>query len=61
MYGTEGSYEEQVGGQMWATKDRASCTSLTDSCAATAYLLPRTAHGRGHELRRHAPGRLARA
>ena len=30
MYGTEGSYEEQVGGQMWVTKDRGSCTSVTD-------------------------------
>ena len=30
MYGTEGSYEEQVGSQMWVTKDRSSSVSLND-------------------------------
>jgi len=28
LYGTEGSYEEQVGGQMWVTKNRAECLDL---------------------------------
>lgn len=30
LYGTEGSYEEQVGGQVWATKERATCEDLTE-------------------------------
>lgn len=29
LYGTEASYEEQVGSQMWVTKDRATCVDLT--------------------------------
>ncbi|MFZ2655266.1 MAG: Gfo/Idh/MocA family oxidoreductase [Victivallales bacterium] len=29
MYGTEASYEEQVGGQMWVTKDRAACRDVS--------------------------------
>ncbi len=29
MYGTEASYEEQVGGQMWATKDRKACVDVS--------------------------------
>ena len=29
LYGTEASYEEQVGGQMWVTKDRATCVDLS--------------------------------
>jgi len=33
MYGTEGSYEEQVGGQVWATKNRAECIDLTEDLA----------------------------
>ncbi len=30
MYGTEGCYEEQVGGQMWSTKDRSKSMDLTE-------------------------------
>jgi len=30
MYGTEASYEEQVGGKMWLTKDLASCVDVAD-------------------------------
>ena len=33
MYGTDGSYEEKVGGQMWVTKDRATCLVLTGELA----------------------------
>ena len=33
MYGTEGSYEEQVIGQMWLTKDRQTCIDITDYLA----------------------------
>jgi predicted dehydrogenase len=29
MYGTEGSYEEQVGGQIWLTKDRKTCVDVS--------------------------------
>lgn len=29
LYGTEASYEEQVGSQMWVTKDRSTCEDLT--------------------------------
>ena len=28
LYGTEASYEEQVGAQMWVTKDRSACVDL---------------------------------
>jgi predicted dehydrogenase len=31
LYGTEASYEEQVGSQMWVTKDRATCVDLTET------------------------------
>ena len=34
MYGTDGSYEEQVGGQVWVTKDRSKTIDLTDLLAA---------------------------
>jgi predicted dehydrogenase len=30
LYGTEASYEEQVGCQTWVTKDRDTCINLTD-------------------------------
>ena len=30
LYGTEASYEEQVGGQVWVTKNRATCEDLTE-------------------------------
>ncbi|HCR19488.1 MAG TPA: oxidoreductase [Candidatus Latescibacteria bacterium] len=30
LYGTEAGYEEQVGAQMWITKDRKKCVALTD-------------------------------
>jgi len=30
LYGTEASYEEQVGGQMWVTKERETCVDLSD-------------------------------
>jgi hypothetical protein len=30
MYGTEASYEEQNGAQMWVTKDRSNCIDLSD-------------------------------
>lgn len=30
LYGTEASYEEQVDSQMWVTKDRATCISLSE-------------------------------
>ncbi len=30
LYGTEASYEEQVNGQMWVTKDRATCLDLAE-------------------------------
>lgn len=30
LYGTEASYEEQVGGQMWVTKERETCVDLFD-------------------------------
>jgi predicted dehydrogenase len=33
LYGTEASYEEQVGSQMWVTKDRATCVNLTATLA----------------------------
>ncbi|MBU2494989.1 MAG: Gfo/Idh/MocA family oxidoreductase [Candidatus Omnitrophica bacterium] len=29
LYGTEASYEEQVGSQMWVTKDRSTCVDLS--------------------------------
>ena len=29
LYGTEGSYEEQVGGSVWTTKSRENCLDLT--------------------------------
>ncbi len=29
LYGTEASYEEQVGSQIWVTKDRSTCEDLT--------------------------------
>jgi len=31
LYGTEASYEEQVGSQMWVTKDRATCIDVTET------------------------------
>ncbi|NLE44989.1 MAG: Gfo/Idh/MocA family oxidoreductase [Chloroflexi bacterium] len=33
LYGTEGSYEEQVKGQMWVTKDLKTCIDLTEELA----------------------------
>ena len=33
LYGTEAGYEEQVGGKMWVTKDRAACVDLVDRLA----------------------------
>ena len=30
LYGTEASYEEQVGSKMWVTKDRAACVDLSE-------------------------------
>ena len=33
LYGTEASYEEQVGNQMWVTKDRSTCVDLTKELA----------------------------
>ena len=30
LYGTEASYEEQVGSKMWVTKDRATCVDLSE-------------------------------
>ncbi len=36
LYGTEASYEEQVGGQMWATKSRATCIDLRDTLRCRA-------------------------
>jgi predicted dehydrogenase len=33
LYGTEASYEEQVGSQIWVTKDRGACTSLNEVLA----------------------------
>jgi hypothetical protein len=30
LYGTEGSYEEQVGSRIWASRDRAACEDLTE-------------------------------
>lgn len=30
IYGTEASYEEQVGSQMWVTKDRSKCLDLSE-------------------------------
>jgi len=30
LYGTECSYEEQVGARMWVTKDRATCEDVSD-------------------------------
>ncbi len=35
LYGTEGSYEEQVGSQVWATKDRSRCEDLTTTLLCT--------------------------
>ena len=29
LYGTEASYEEQVGGKMWVTKDRSTCEDVS--------------------------------
>ena len=40
LYGTEASYEEQVGGQMWATKDRSACVDLSDELSCVG--LPAT-------------------
>ncbi len=33
LYGTEGSYEEQVGGSVWTTKSRDTCVDLTGELA----------------------------
>ena len=33
LYGTEGGYEEQVNSSVWITKDRATCTDLTEELA----------------------------
>ena len=33
MYGTEGSYEEQVGSQVWAVTDRSKCEDLKEQLA----------------------------
>jgi len=33
LYGTEASYEEQVGSQMWVTKDRSTCVDLSKELA----------------------------
>lgn len=33
MYGTEGSYEEQVGGQVWVTRDQSETTDLSELLA----------------------------
>lgn len=33
LYGTEASYEEQVGSQMWVTKNRATCVDLKATLA----------------------------
>ena len=33
VYGTEASYEEQVGNQMWVTKDRGACVDLSSELA----------------------------
>jgi len=33
MYGTEGSYEEQVGAQIWVTKNRDKCVDVTQDLA----------------------------
>ena len=30
LYGTEASYEEQIGGQMWVAKDRAKCVDISE-------------------------------
>ena len=37
LYGTEGSYEEQVGSQVWATKDRTACENLTEKLSCTRH------------------------
>jgi len=34
LYGTEASYEEQVGSQMWVTKDRKTCQDLSTALEA---------------------------
>ena len=44
LYGTEASYEEQVGAQMWVTKDRQTCLNLTADLACVG----RPADGVGH-------------
>lgn len=33
LYGTEASYEEQVGSKMWVTKDRAACVDIAEELA----------------------------
>jgi len=33
IYGTEGGYEEQVGGKTWITKNRQECVDLTEALA----------------------------
>ena len=33
LYGTDASYEEQVGGQVWVTKDRGTCVDLSEELA----------------------------
>ena len=33
LYGTQASYEEQVGNQMWVTKDRGACIDLSRELA----------------------------
>lgn len=35
MYGTESSYEEQVGSQMWVTKDKNTCIDLREQLACS--------------------------
>ena len=43
MYGTESSYEEQVGAKMWVKKDRDACTDVTE-------LLTCTQQSAGHDI-----------
>jgi hypothetical protein len=43
LYGTEGSYEEQVGSQVWATKDRARCEDLTTTLVCTTHAAAKAA------------------
>ena len=42
LYGTEASYEEQVGSQMWVTKDRKTCVDLEETLRCTDIIASRS-------------------